>query len=162
MNEQRTTKEVLQDHLDLAQRGDLDADIPRNFDPDCVLMTSYGTFRGHAGVREAAELLVCQMGSGGYHYTRQEWHQELAFLEWTVDNDRVSIPGWCGFILDQGRPYSRDDDSLQRPGQAGTGKTMSRQACNGLELPYLAGFATGARRPGARHIFAARDQWSLA
>jgi len=92
MNEQRTTKEVLQDHLDLAQRGDLDADIPRNFDPGCVLMTSYGTFRGHAGVREAAELLVCQMGSGGYHYTRQEWHQELAFLEWTVDNDRVSIP----------------------------------------------------------------------
>ncbi|HET6588357.1 MAG TPA: nuclear transport factor 2 family protein [Oleiagrimonas sp.] len=92
MKKQRTTREVLQDHLDLAQQGDLDTDMARNFDPDCVLMTSYGTFRGHAGVREAAQLLVRQMGSGGYNYTRQEWHEELAFLEWTVDNDRVSIP----------------------------------------------------------------------
>lgn len=88
----RTTQQVLQDHLDRAQRGDLDADIERNFDPDCVLMTTYGTFRGHEGVREAAALLARQMGAGGYRYLRQEWHEELAFLEWTVDNDRVSIP----------------------------------------------------------------------
>lgn len=88
----RSTHAVLQDHLALAQKGDLEADIQRNFDPDCVLMTSYGTFHGHAGVRDAAHLLERQMGASGYNYLRQEWHEELAFLEWTVDNDRVSIP----------------------------------------------------------------------
>ena len=88
----RSTKAVLQDHLALAQKGDVESDIQRNLDPGCVLMTSYGTFRGHTGVRDAARLLDRQMGAGGYNYLRQEWHEELAFLEWTVDNDRVSIP----------------------------------------------------------------------
>jgi hypothetical protein len=88
----RTTQEVLQDHLDLAQRGDIETDIARNFDSDCVLMTTYGTFRGHAGTREAAQLLVRQMGEGGYNYIRQECYEELAFLEWTADTDRASIP----------------------------------------------------------------------
>lgn len=88
----RTTSEVLRDHLELAQRGDLDADIVRNFDPECVLLTTYGTFRGHAGVREAAELLARQMGEGGYRYLKQCWHEELAFLEWSADTPQASIP----------------------------------------------------------------------
>lgn len=89
---ERTAGEVLQDHLDLAQRGDVETDIARNFAPDCVLMTSYGTFRGHTGVREAAALLVRQMGAGEYNYIRQDWHEELAFLEWSADTSRASIP----------------------------------------------------------------------
>lgn len=89
---QRTTQEVLADHLDLAQHDDIETDIARNFDPDCVLMTTYGTFHGHAGVREAAALLARQMGPGGYRYIRTESHEQLAFLEWTVDNDYVTIP----------------------------------------------------------------------
>ncbi|HET7299324.1 MAG TPA: nuclear transport factor 2 family protein, partial [Oleiagrimonas sp.] len=88
----RTTQKVLADHLDLAQHGDIETDIARNFDPDCVLMTTYGTFHGHAGVRKAAALLTRQMGLCGYHYIRTESHEQLAFLEWTVDNDRVTIP----------------------------------------------------------------------
>lgn len=90
--ETRTTDEVLRSHLELAQKGDLDSDIARNFAADCVLMTTYGNFRGHAGVREAARLLARQMGEGHYEYLRQEWHEELAFLEWTADTARASIP----------------------------------------------------------------------
>jgi hypothetical protein len=89
---QRTTQEVLQDHLALAQRGDVDTDIARNFHTECVLMTTYGIFRGHDGVRKAAELLTRQMGEGGYNYINESWHEELAFLEWTADTDRASIP----------------------------------------------------------------------
>ncbi|MGH8145317.1 MAG: hypothetical protein ACREPY_03205, partial [Rhodanobacteraceae bacterium] len=62
--DERTAGNVLEDHLALAQQGDLETDIERNFVADCVLMTSYGTFRGHAGVRDAARLLVHQMGAG--------------------------------------------------------------------------------------------------
>lgn len=82
----------MRDHLELARQGDVETDIARNFDPDCVLLTTYGTFRGHAGVREAAELLARQMGKGRYNYTRQCWHEELAFLEWTAEAERASIP----------------------------------------------------------------------
>jgi hypothetical protein len=101
----RTTLEVLQDHLEqLAQQGDLDTDIARNFAPDCVLMTTYGNFHGHAGVREAADLLTRQMGSGSYNYTKQCWHEELAFLEWTADTDQASIPdGADSYWIKDGR-----------------------------------------------------------
>ncbi|HJR15121.1 MAG TPA: nuclear transport factor 2 family protein [Rhodanobacteraceae bacterium] len=89
---QRTTREVLDDHLALAQQGDLDTDIARNFDPECVLMTTYGNFHGHAGVREAARLLERQIGRGRYNYLHEECHDQLAFLEWTVETDRAWIP----------------------------------------------------------------------
>lgn len=89
---QRTTGEVLHDHLVLAQRGAIETDIARNFDPDCVLMTTYGNFHGHAGVREAAWLLESQIGRGGYRYINQQCHGELAFLEWTADTERAEVP----------------------------------------------------------------------
>lgn len=100
----RTTQDVLQDHLDLAQKGDVDTDIARNFDPDCVLMTTYGAFRGHAGVHDAADLLTRQMGPGGYTYIQQCCHEELAFLEWSADTDRASIPdGADSYWIKDGR-----------------------------------------------------------
>ena len=87
----RSTEEVLRDHLALAQEGNVETDIARNFAPDCVLMTSYGVFRGHAGIREAAALLDAQLGRTTYVYRTQLWHGELAFLEWTGATDRASI-----------------------------------------------------------------------
>ncbi|MBN8726145.1 MAG: nuclear transport factor 2 family protein [Xanthomonadales bacterium] len=88
----RSTRDVLADHLRLRQAGDVETDIARNYEPDCVLMTSYGVFHGHDGVREAARLLARQTGNGGYRYARQECHEELAFLEWSVDTPEVSVP----------------------------------------------------------------------
>lgn len=89
---QRTTRQVLDDHLALAQQGDLETDIARNFDPQCVLMTTYGNFHGHAGVREAAHLLERRIGRSGYSYLHEECHDQLAFLEWTADTERAKIP----------------------------------------------------------------------
>ncbi|HET7306466.1 MAG TPA: nuclear transport factor 2 family protein [Gammaproteobacteria bacterium] len=100
----RTTQDVLQDHLALAQQANIETDIIRNFDPDCVLMTTYGTFRGHGGVREAADLLARQMGPGGYNYIQQCCHEELAFLEWSADTERASIPdGADSYWIKDGR-----------------------------------------------------------
>jgi hypothetical protein len=86
MNE-RSTEEVLRDHLQLAQQ----ADIARNMAPECVLMTSYGVFRGHEGVREAAKLLDDQIGRTQYVYRQKLWHGELAFLEWSVQTGQAWI-----------------------------------------------------------------------
>ncbi len=87
----RSTEEVFEDHLELAQKGDVETDIKRNFAPDCVLMTSYGVFHGHEGIRAAADLLQKQVGTTRYIYKNRLWHRELAFLEWTAVSDKASV-----------------------------------------------------------------------
>lgn len=87
----RSTAEVVDDHLALAQQGDIETDIARNFAPDCVLMTTYGVFRGHAGIRDAARLLQEQLGDTGYEYRTRMCHGELGFLEWTASSERGRV-----------------------------------------------------------------------
>ncbi|MBW3550079.1 MAG: nuclear transport factor 2 family protein [Proteobacteria bacterium] len=87
----RSTAEVVNDHLSLAQQGGIETDIDRNFAPDCVLMTTYGVFRGHAGLRDAARLLQEQLGETGYEYRTRLCHGELGFLEWTASSGRGRI-----------------------------------------------------------------------
>ncbi|MGH9458520.1 MAG: nuclear transport factor 2 family protein [Thermoanaerobaculia bacterium] len=99
----RTTEEVFLDHLDLAQRGDVETDIERNFAPDCVLLTTYGTFRGHDGIRDAARLLHDQVGESTWSYHTKVWHGEVAFLEWTAETEKARIPdGADSFLIRDG------------------------------------------------------------
>lgn len=87
----RSTADVVNDHLALAQAGDVETDLARNYTPDCVLMTSYGRFEGHDGLRAAAELLRTQLGDTRYDYRRRECHGELGFLEWSAASDRGRV-----------------------------------------------------------------------
>jgi hypothetical protein len=52
----RSTREVFDDHLKLAQEGRFEEDITRNFSEDCVVLTNRGTFRGHDGLRQLAAM----------------------------------------------------------------------------------------------------------
>ncbi len=87
----RTTREVLDDHLRLAQRTDgqppgpanLEEDISRNFSPDIVLLTGYGLFRGLEGLRAKAKLLDEQLPNGRWVYRNVMAEGELGFLEWS-------------------------------------------------------------------------------
>lgn len=99
----RSTEEVFKDHLALAQSGDVETDIARNYAPDCVLLTSFGTFAGHDGVRAAAQLLESQLGASQYEYQTVVWSGEMAFLEWTATSDRATIPdGADSFLIQDG------------------------------------------------------------
>lgn len=101
---QRSTEHVFLDHLDRAQRGDIDGDIAHNFAPTCVLLTTYGVFRGHDGVRAAAELLDRQIGPATYVYRNRVWEGEIAFLEWTADTAKATVPdGADSFHIRKGR-----------------------------------------------------------
>lgn len=100
----RSTETVFRDHLQRAQNGDVEGDIEQNFAPDCVIMTTYGTFRGHAGASEAAALLDRQLGPAHYNYRKQVWEGELAFLEWTAETERASVPdGADSYLIRDGR-----------------------------------------------------------
>jgi hypothetical protein len=50
----RSTREVFEDHLRLAEENDLEGDLERNVAEDVVMLTGRGVFRGHAGVCELA------------------------------------------------------------------------------------------------------------
>lgn len=100
---QRTTAEVLRDHLELAQRGEVDTDIERNFSPKCVLLTTYGIFRGHEGVREAAALLERQVGKTHYAYRTTMAEGDVGFLEWTAEGAGVRIDdGADSYLIREG------------------------------------------------------------
>lgn len=87
----RSTQEVFEDHLELAQQGDVETDLKRNFSKDCVLLTSYGVFKGHDGARHAAALLDKQIGKTRYEYKTRLWYSEIAFLEWTAETQQAII-----------------------------------------------------------------------
>ena len=100
----RTAKDVFLDHLECAQRGEIAADIERNFSPACTLLTSYGVFRGHEGVKAAAELLDQQIGKTEYHYRTQMTDGEVAFLEWSAESSRARIDdGADSYLIRNGR-----------------------------------------------------------
>lgn len=103
----RGTREVLDDHLALADRGELETDIARNFDPGCVLLTSFGVFRGHAGVRRAAALLAHQLPQGHFTYRARLCHGELAFLQWDGDAAQGQVrDGADSFLIRDGRIHT--------------------------------------------------------
>lgn len=87
----RSTTEVFDDHLARADRGDIDGDIAANFASDCVLLTTYGRFDGHEGVRAAAALLAEQVPEAKYLYSQRAVHGEIAFLEWTAAGKGVRV-----------------------------------------------------------------------
>ena len=104
MDASRSAEQVFLDHLERAQQGDVEGDLRHNFSPRCVLLTTYGTFRGHDGVREAAALLERQIGPARYEYVTRVCEGEIAFLEWSADTPRASIAdGADSFVIRNGK-----------------------------------------------------------
>lgn len=100
----RTTAEVFADHLARRSDGDVEGDLALNMARDCVLLTSYGRFEGHAGVRAAKELLAHKIPHARYRYIRRSVHGDVAFLEWTATGDGAVVrDGADSFLIRDGR-----------------------------------------------------------
>lgn len=100
----RSTREVFENHLANADAGRIEEDIRDNFAEDCVLLTTYGRFEGHDGVREAAELLARQLPDSQFHYSRKDVEDEMAFLEWSGTGDGASVDdGADSFLVRNGK-----------------------------------------------------------
>jgi hypothetical protein len=105
VSQQRSTREVLDDHLRLAAAWDFETDLARNFAEDIVLLTGYGIFRGIDGVREKVRLLDEQLPGGRWTYTNIMAEGELGFLEWTAeaDNGARVEDGADSYLIRDGR-----------------------------------------------------------
>lgn len=99
----RSTREVFDDHLILARQGEVETDIRRNFSPDCILLSSDGVFKGHEGLREAAELLARKLPEARYEYLTRSVEGEMAFLEWHGDGRNAIVrDGADSFLVRDG------------------------------------------------------------
>ena len=87
----RSTEEVVSDHLNLAQRGRNKDDIERNLADDCVLLTTYGIFHGHDGALRAVQMLDEQIGHTRHAYRSIIFHGEVGFLEWDCDGPKARV-----------------------------------------------------------------------
>jgi hypothetical protein len=63
---ERTTTDVLEDHLRLRGDGRLEEDLARNYSPDVVVFSSEGRFQGHDGIRRTAHVLYQYVERGRY------------------------------------------------------------------------------------------------
>lgn len=99
----RSPREVFESHLALAMDFDVDADLSENFAADVVVLTGFGVFEGHDGIRALAELLRQQLPSARFVYTTQVVRDEFAYLEWTAEADGARVrDGADSFVFRDG------------------------------------------------------------
>lgn len=100
----RSTREVLQSHLDLRSADDTEGDIETNYSPDVVLLTwGEGTHRGHDGVRRMAQVLAGYVSAGSYEYDLLIDEAEYGLLRWSAHGDEVCIhDGTDSFVVRDG------------------------------------------------------------
>jgi hypothetical protein len=65
---ERSPREVLADHLHQAAAGDIETDLARNHAEDVGVLTGFGAFRGHEGLREANRRLQRELPGAAYRY----------------------------------------------------------------------------------------------
>jgi hypothetical protein len=109
----RTTQEVLDDHLGLAEnwsgevgfeRG-LEEDLHRNFSEDIVVLINRGTFQGHERYRQLAGMLGEEHPEHrSFEYTYTAVEGRMAFLEWSYQDEDVRVrDGADSYLIEGGK-----------------------------------------------------------
>jgi hypothetical protein len=99
----RSTQEVFDDHLRLANEHDFEADIERNVSPEIIIFDRRGIFHGREGVRELALLLEDELPNAPYVYTTRMVEGRFAFLEWTSEAEHTRVrDGADSFVIEDG------------------------------------------------------------
>lgn len=108
----RTTREVLDDHLNIANRwaGEpfeeiLEEDLRRNVSEDVVVLINRGVFHGHDGVKQLAWALAEELPEHrSFEYTYVSAEGRVALLEWTYEDAGVQVrDGVDSFLIEDGK-----------------------------------------------------------
>jgi hypothetical protein len=88
VSKQRSTQEVLDDHLATGLNGSVEDDLARNYADDVVVVSNWGVEHGHDGMRKMAALLQSQLPECTFVYKLRLVSGEIGMLQW----DRA-LPG---------------------------------------------------------------------
>lgn len=103
MSAQRSAREVIDDHLELARSGDFDTDLERNYHPDVVFFMSDGIYRGREGGLELAKRLEEELPGATFEYTTVLVEADVGFLEWTGRANETEVnDGADSFVVRDG------------------------------------------------------------
>lgn len=100
----RTTREVIEAHLDCRKAGDLERDRATNYAADVTLLSSgEGLHRGHDGVRKLARILRTYLPHGNYQYRQVLAEGEVGMLTWSGSGeDTVVHDGADSYLVRDG------------------------------------------------------------
>lgn len=101
----RSTKDVLQDHLDRRSRGDLEGDLAANYADELVVLSKDGVYRGKDGIRRTAEILAQQLPDARFDYDLLRTDGAYGLLSWSAhaaDGART-CHGADSFVVQAGR-----------------------------------------------------------
>lgn len=108
----RTAREVLDDHLKLANDWVdkaldqvLDEDLRRNVSEDIVVLINRGTFRGHEGVRQLAQMLSDELPEHqAFRYSYVAVDNHVGLLEWAYEDSTVCVrDGVDSYVIEEGK-----------------------------------------------------------
>jgi hypothetical protein len=109
----RSAREVLDDHLNIAQRWStdtpfeelLDDDLRRNVAEDIVIIMNRGVYHGHAGARELAHALAEELPEHrAFDYTFMAAEGRVGLLEWAYEDARVRVrDGVDSYVIEGGK-----------------------------------------------------------
>lgn len=118
----RTTTEVIHDHLMKRMEDGLEGDIRDNYHPDVLVLSGFGTYRGHDGIRQSAQVLGQALGADSeFTYSRTVIEGEYGFLEWTASDAETCIhDGADSFHVVDGRIVMQTCHYTARPRISGS------------------------------------------
>src|SRR5215210_7345245 len=109
----RSAKEVLDDHLNVAENWGakedteriVEEDMRRNVSEDKVVLINRGTFRGHERVRQLAQMLGEELPEHrSFEYTYRAVEGRMAFLEWAYEDANVRVrDGADSYLIENGK-----------------------------------------------------------
>jgi len=108
----RTAREVLDDHLDIANRWSgepfervLEEDLRRNVSEDIVVLMDRGVFHGHDGVRQLAWMLAEELPAHqAFDYTHVSANGRVGLLEWAYEDDHARVrDGVDSYLIEDGK-----------------------------------------------------------
>src|SRR5688500_7857378 len=101
---ERTTAEVLDDHLRLRLEGNLEADLQEICSPEVVMLCHQGVFHGHGGIRQCAAMLETRLRKAKFEYRKILVEKDFAFLGWSADSETAFVEdGVDSFVIRGGR-----------------------------------------------------------
>jgi hypothetical protein len=100
----RPAGEVLEEHLRLRSRGDLETDLERNYAEDVVVLCERGALKGQAAIRESARALGLQLPEAEFQFPTTLVEGDHAFLVWKARSERFEVgDGADSFVIRGGR-----------------------------------------------------------